>query len=254
MSATSAWYSITGMTAIFPAAIIPVIIMGIVLEFGKITSVIFLHRNWNKAPFTIKSYLVVAVFILMFINSLGIFGLLSKAHIQQEVLNNSQFSQTEIIQSKIDNENSVIKDINNQMGQIDSALTKLTEQGKALTSINQGNSQRKIRDSLVTQKNQHLATMQELTKEKIEADNNNAKVASDFGPLLYIADAFYGQASKVQLETTVRWIIIIIVMVFDPLALVLLIASQFSFDGSKKSLTKPDDKDIFDFEKEVLKL
>ena len=242
------------MTAIFPAAIIPVIIMGIVFEFGKISSVIFLHKNWNNAPFLIKSYLVSAICILMLINSLGIFGLLSKAHIQQEVLNNSQMSQTEIIQSKLDNETSIIKDISNQISQIDDALSKLTSQGNARTSLYEARIQRKTRDNLETEKNQHLESLQKLTEQKIEADNNNAKIASDFGPLLYIADAFYGQASKSQLESTVRWIITIIVIVFDPLALVLLIASQFSFNQIKKPFTFPSKNDTFNFDEKIAKL
>jgi len=228
--------------------------MGIVLEAGKLTSVIFLHKNWEIAPFLIKSYLVMAIFILMFVNSLGSFGLLSKAHIEQEIKNNSEMSQTEIIQSKLDNENSIVKDINNQIVQIDNALTKLTEQGKVQTSIAQGNAQRKVRDTLSAEKNKHLEIIQKLTEDKINADNNNAKVASDFGPLVYIADAFYGQASKTQLENTVRWIISIIVIVFDPLALVLLIASQFSFKNHKKPLTPPTKNDKFSFDEKEAKL
>jgi hypothetical protein len=228
--------------------------MGVVLEMGKISSVIFLHKNWNITPFLIRSYLVSAICILMFINSLGIFGLLSKAHIQQEILNNAEMSQTEIVQSKLDNENSIISDINNQIVQIDNALTKLTEQGKVQTSLAQGNAQRKLRDTLSADKNKHLEIVQKLTEEKIEADNNNAKIASDFGPLVYIADAFYGQASKLQLENTVRWIIIIICFVFDPLALVLLIASQFSFNLSKKILTKPSTNDTFSFDENEAKI
>jgi hypothetical protein len=226
--------------------------MGVALEIGKITAVIFLHKNWN-APFLIRTYLIIAIFILMFINSIGIFGYLSKAHISQEILNNTQISQTEVIQSKIDNENSQIKDFDNQISQIDNAITKLTEQGKANTSLAQANSQRKQRDLLTNQKNQHIQAKEYLIKEKIDADNQNAKVASDFGPLLYIADLFFGDATKLQLESTVRWIISIIVFVFDPLALVLLIASQFAFESQKKPLTKPDEKDTFNFDEKVAK-
>lgn len=242
------------MTAIFPAAFIPVIIMGIVLEMGKISSVIFLHKNWKTAPILIRSYLIVAVFILMFINSVGIFGYLSKAHISQEILNNAEISQTEIIQSKLDNEKSIIKDLDNQITQIDNAISKLTDQGKANTSLAQANAQRKNRDNLTSQKNSHLKIIETLTKEKIDAENNNAKVASDFGPLLYITDFYFGgNSTKLQLESTVRFIILVLVMVFDPLALVLLIASQNAFAQRKKPLTRPSDDDIFKFDDQVLK-
>jgi len=178
---------------------------------------------------------------------------LSKAHIEQEVLNNNQISQTEIIQSKLDNEKSVVADINNQIVQIDNAITKLTEQGKANSSLAQGNAQRKERDKLEDQKNQHLKTIQDLTTEKINADNNNARISADFGPLLYIANIFYGAASKAQLEVTVRWIISILVFVFDPLALVLLVASQYSFRNRKKSLTDPRENNTLNIDDDVMK-
>lgn len=227
--------------------------MGVVFEIGKISAVIFLHKNW-KAPLLIRSYLMIAIFILMFINSIGIFGFLSKAHIEQEVINNNQISQTEIVQSKIDNEDSIIKDLSNQVMQIDNAITKLTDQGKANTSLAQAAAQRKQRDNLTKQKTDHLKIKQDLMQERINDDNNNAKIASDFGPLLYIADFMYGNASKGQLESTVRGIISTLVFVFDPLALVLLIASQFAFDASRNPLTRPKDEDIFDFDNQVLKL
>jgi len=240
------------MTTIFPAAFIPVIVMGVVLEIGKISAVLFLHRSWKNAPLLIRSYLMISIFVLMFINSIGIFGFLSKAHIQQEVINNTEISQTVVIQSKLDNEQSIIKDINNQIVQIDNALTKLTDQGKAATSLAQGNAQRKIRDTLETQKNQHLKAVEDLTTQKVMVDNNNSKVTAEFGPLLYIADAFYGVATKEQLEATVRYIISILVFVFDPLALVLLVASQYAFQNRKKKLTGPNEGNTLKIENEVM--
>ena len=241
------------MTTIFPAAFIPVIIMGVVLEIGKISAVLFLHRNWKSAPLLIRSYLIISIFVLMFINSIGIFGFLSKAHIQQEVINNTEISQTVVIQSKLDNEQSTIKDINSQIAQIDNALTKLTDQGKAYTSLAQAAAQRKQRDALVAQKTEHLKVMEDLTIQKVAADNNNAKVSAEFGPLLYIANAFYGDASKAQLEATVRYIISVLVFVFDPLALVLLVASQYAFQNrKKKTLTGPNEENTLKIENEVM--
>lgn len=231
------------MTTIFPSAVIPVIIMGIVLELGKLSSVAFLHRYWTNISFLIKTYLIIAVITLMLINIMGGFGYLSKAHIEQEIINQSQTSQVEIVNSKLDNEKSVVKDLDNQIAQIDNALTKLTEQGKAQTSLSQGVQQRKQRDALVAQKNDHLKVLQDLTTQKITEDANNKKIQAEFGPLAYIADAFYGKATDAQLEITVRWIITIIMCVFDPLALVLLIASQHAFSMRKIPLTEPKEND-----------
>jgi len=83
ISVVAAYYSIVGLVAIFAASALPVIIMGSVLEVGKITTAIYLHLFWDKAKFIIKTYLTIALLLLMFITSMGIFGFLSKAHIEQ---------------------------------------------------------------------------------------------------------------------------------------------------------------------------
>lgn len=243
------------MTSIFPAAIIPVIIMGIVLELGKIAAVLFVHRSWKTAPFLIRSYLIISIFVLMGINSIGIFGFLSRAHIEQSVINSTQITLTTIVQAKLDNERTIVKDIDSQISQIDNALSTLTTQGKAITSIVQANAQRKLRDKLEEQKTQHLKTIEDLITEKVKEDNNNARVSAAFGPLLYIANAFYGAATQAQLENTVRWIITILIFVFDPLALILLVSSQHAFMNwqvRKKRLTFPEDKNIMNVDNEVM--
>ena len=101
ISAVAAYYSIVGLVAIFAAAAIPIIIMGSVLEVGKLTSAVWLHLYWKKAPFLIKSYLTIAVLLLMFITSMGIFGFLSKAHIEQNAVAIEGQAQLERITSDI---------------------------------------------------------------------------------------------------------------------------------------------------------
>lgn len=159
---------------------------------------------------------------------MGIFGYLSKAHIEQEVLNNNQASQVEIVVAKIGHENDTLKDIQTQIDQIDKSLQKLTEQGKASTALAQATAQRKARDGLLGSKMIHIKTLEELQTEKINADANNNKLQAEFGPLKYIADYLYGNPTAAQMENTVRWIISILVFVFDPLAICLLVAFQFS--------------------------
>lgn len=252
ISGVSAFYSITGLTAIFPAAAISVIVMGIVLECGKVASISFLHWHWKSSPLFIRAYLFVAIFILMFINSMGGFGYLSKAHIEQEVLNNSQTTQVEIIISKIQNEKSTIADIDKQIAQIDNALDKLTSSGRASTSLQQAQVQRKTRDTLVKQKTDHMTSLEALNTQKINADASNAKIAADFGPLKYIADAIYGNPTSAQLENVVRWIIIIIIIVSDPLAVCLLVAAQFAWSSRKKDLTYSTLPDMLEIDNEKI--
>ena len=101
ISAIAAWYSIIGLVAIFAAAVMPVIIMGTALEIGKITSAIWLHFNWKTKRWMIKSYLVFAVALLMFITSMGIFGFLSKAHVEQNASMLEGVAQLERIEVEI---------------------------------------------------------------------------------------------------------------------------------------------------------
>jgi hypothetical protein len=219
--------------------------MGVVLEIGKLASVTYLHMIRN-GPKLVKSYLIAAVFTLMLVNSLGIFGYLSKAHIEQEVLNTTKSSSIELVMAKIDNEKSVIVDLDKQIAQIDNAIDKLTSQGKAQTSLQQSQVQRKQREKLFSEKLSHQEELGKLQTQKIAQDNENKKLEADFGPLKYLADFIYGTANMVQLDVVVRWIIITLVMVFDPLALVLLNAALYTFSHyrERRKSTKPSSADM----------
>lgn len=189
----------------------------------------------------------------MLINSMGIFGFLSKAHIDQEVVNTNQSSQTELVLSKIENEKYTITDIEKQISQIDANIDKLTSTGKAQTSITQANAQRKIRDGLVAQKQTHVASMEDLNRERLTEEAANKKLEADFGPLKYIADVFYGKPNSDQLETIVRWIITVLVTVFDPLALVLLVSSQYMLMNRKKKTVDIQKYEVLDITDNITK-
>jgi hypothetical protein len=228
--------------------------MGVAFEIGKIASVSFLHFHWKKAPFLIKSYLIMAVFVLMFINSMGDFGYLSKAHIEQEVNNSSKTNQIEITLSKIEYEKSFVADIDKQIAQIDNNIDKLTATGRAASSLQAATQQRKQRDSLTATKLTHLNTLQGLNSDKINAEAANKKLEADFGPLKYIADAIYSDPSSSQLENVVRWIIIVLVLVLDPLALSLLVAAQFVWKKDENDLTNDEIGDIMTIDNSKFKV
>jgi chromosome segregation ATPase len=101
ISVIAAYYSILGLTAIFAAAFLPIVLMGSVLEVGKILATVWLHIHWKRAPFIIKTYLTSAVVVLMFITSMGVFGFLSKSHIEQSAVGTEQIAQAEVIDEKI---------------------------------------------------------------------------------------------------------------------------------------------------------
>lgn len=227
VSSVSAYYSIIGLTAIFSGQFWPIVIMGSSLEVGKLITASWLYRNWRTAPVLIKAYLTSAVVLLMFITSMGIFGFLSKAHIEQTLMINSgDKDQISIVENNIKSENVLIEDLNKQIQQIDAAVNKMNDSGKSATSLKAADQQRKTRNGLLSKKEEHVKNISEYMSQKIKLESNVKRLEAEVGPLKYIADLIYEKSDTDQLEKSVRFVIIILVLVFDPLAVVLLIAAN----------------------------
>lgn len=256
VSAVSGYYSIVGLTAIFSASYWPVIIMGASLEAGKLVTASWLYRNWDTAPLFLKTYLTSAVVILMFITSMGIFGFLSRAHIEQALnLQTGTADKIEIIDGKIKNEQSIVDDLDKQIDQIDNAVAKLTEKGQAQTSLNAADRQRKLRDDLTKQKNDRLETLAKLKEERIPLESSIKKLEAEVGPIKYIAQLIYADSDTDTLEKAVRAVIILLVIVFDPLAVVLLLAANHGLNAARtqtKPLTKNKEDSILKIDPDVL--
>lgn len=237
LSAVSGFYSVYGLTTLFAAAFWPVVFMGGVLEIGKLVTASWLYNNWEITPKVLKYYLTTIVIVLMFISSMGTFGFLSKAHIEQSIKLSSttDASQIEIINSKINFEKDYVADLDKQIQQIDSAISKLTETGKASASLKSANQERQNRDKLIMRKEEHVKNISALTSDRIRAEGDIKKVEAEVGPVKYVAELIYGENAKNHFDSAVRAIIILIVLVFDPLAVMLLIAANVGF--SKKKLT-----------------
>ena len=371
ISAVAIYYSVAGLAAIFAAAVIPIIIMGVSLEVGKLVTAVWLHRHWSRATWWLKTYLSVAVFVLMFITSMGIFGFLSKAHIEQTSMSQEQVALIETIDDKIarsdgkitrwttemdrllagedirvdslidreqielDKINVLIKaekddirkdfdkQIKLQNDRIDQArlrkesdiqaakdrfegsfgggakFDKAVEEAQANELSVASSAQREIRDinsklnealgsvdvkysadikaiqdriqdlrgqanaktedldaritELETFIDKEQIVIDGVREEKFAYEKTYRKLEAEVGPIKYIAEFIYGeQANQNLLESAVRWVIIIIIFVFDPLAVLLLIASQYTFQfvredrGPKlppKSDPEPDEPD-----------
>ena len=376
IAAIAGWFSIAGLMAIFAASAIPVAIMAGSLEVGKLVAASWVYRNWKRAPFLLKSYLTIAVIVLMFITSMGIFGFLSRAHLEQAaegqqnqakieriandiVRNEETIKRTEIKIEKLENETSddtsdiqtqldaeqqrmnqaydrvqpgideqmsiidneqrgqedQVKSYLDQIARIDDTLTKLQtyveneeikklqglvgtrqdgrygtntakkveefrnkqtsekqrligivesinasvdsvaikqarEEIKRLRSIAERdvqNSQATI-DRLRTQLNsvasidntneiellsdkvrQTEITIEKLLDEKFELETEVRKLEAEVGPIKYIAELVYGDSERDTIDDAVRWLIVVFIFVFDPLAVLLLIAANYSF-------------------------
>jgi len=228
ISGIAAYYSIIGLAAIFAAAAVPVIIMGSILEVGKLVTVTYLHRYWKESPFLLRSYLVVAVIVLMFITSMGIFGFLSRAHIEQTTVTGDNILKIERLESKIGREQRTIKDADGVLFQLDEAINVLIEYDRirgndgAIAVRERQKSERQDLSKIVSSAEDRIS---ELQSELIVLEKGQLELEAEVGPIKYIAEFVYGErADKSMLEEAVRWVIVIIVAVFDPLAVALLVA------------------------------
>ena len=123
ISAVAIYYSVAGLVAIFAAAAVPIMIMGGTLEIAKLVTAVWLHKYWDRATWWLRSYLSVAVVVLMFITSMGIFGFLSKAHIEQTSASEESIARVESITSEIDRQNAIVTRANTRIGQLENSET-----------------------------------------------------------------------------------------------------------------------------------
>ena len=242
ISAVAAYYSIVGLIAIFSAAAIPIAVMGIVLEAGKLITASWLYQNWKTVPSLLKGYLCSAVFILMFITSMGIFGFLSKAHIEQTTIASDNTLEIELLQSSIERELTGIGRAENQLNLLDNALERYMELGAITKGLNARKEQQGERNELSKTITESTQTITTLTKNKSALLKEQITISAEVGPIRYIAELFYGESTQAILEDAVRWVIILLVLVFDPLAVLLLIAANISFSQMKRAKKRANRK------------
>jgi hypothetical protein len=247
ISAVAVYYSVIGLTAIFAAAAIPIIIMGITLEVSKLVATVWLKQNWKIAPLSIKTYLIIAVGILMLITSMGIFGFLSKAHLDQYAPAGEITAQLSAIDEKIKIQKDNIDGAKRALQQMDSQVDQLlgrtdTERG-AERAVQVRKQQARERDMLQKEIVAAQQVISKLSNERSPIAGQLRKVEAEVGPIKYIAPFFYGETDQTILEKAVAWMIIILIVVFDPLAVVLLLASQFSFQHFRDKLIVSPDPD-----------
>jgi len=233
ISGVAVYYSVSGLAAIFAGAAVPIIIMGASLEIGKLVTASWLHRNWKTAPFMLKSYLMIATLILMFITSMGIFGFLSRAHVEQGAPVGDVAAQIELIDEKINAKRSEIEQAKTATKNLDDVVAQYMLKGKDERSVAAANNarknQQKERDKLAKDIDNAQKEISKLQEIKLPLTTQIRKIETEVGPIKYIAEFMYGSnADKNMLERAVTWMILIIIFVFDPLAVLLLIAGQIS--------------------------
>ncbi len=258
LSAIAAWYSILGLTAIFAAAVIPIIIMGSALEIAKVVTTLWLHKYWNRAKWNLKLYLIPAVIALAFLTSMGIFGFLSKAHSDQTLVSGDTSAKVELVDEKIKiaRENIAMnqKALEQMNSQVDQLLGRTDDDKGANRAVQVRRQQRAERNRLQNEIGAEQEAIAKLNEEVAPIRAEIRKIEAEVGPIKYIAALIYGDNPDTNLlERAVRWVIILIVFVFDPLALMLVLAAQSSYKWLDDDLRNRR-KEKEDEEEEVNKL
>jgi len=215
LSGIAAYYSVIGLASIFMGAFWPIVFMGSCLEFAKLVTASWLYRNWKTAPVLLKSYLTVAVLLLMLITSMGIFGFLAKSHIDSTL----DAGSNSVELKTLNQQEKIAKD------RLDYLLARAKDPSTASNKLD--------RQIQTTQKE-----LTEVNKKRLPLLKENNKLVADIGPIKYVGDMFFEGDDAV--DKAVRLVIIIIMVVFDPLAVLLLIAGNISL-LQRKEETKPKD-------------
>ena len=229
ISLIAAGYSIIGLATLFAGAATPIIAMGSALEVGKLVAASWLYNNWNdNIPKTLKAYLFTAIIVLVFITSMGIFGFLSKAHLDQVRPTGNNAVQIALIDKQIDQQELIIERAENTLNRLDKALDVYIAKEYVSRGLKERKKQKEERDFLNTEIKNAMDEIAKLVNAKSDIDIAQLKIEADVGPLKYVAELIYGENAKDNFDSAVRIIILILIFVFDPLAVLLLIAANIS--------------------------
>ena len=253
ISVIAAGYSIVGLSTLFAGAVVPIIAMGSALEVGKLVAASWLYNNWrNKlVPYSIKMYLTFAVIVLIFITSMGIFGFLSKAHLDQVQPTSSNNIKIELIDKQINQQQLIIDRAENQLTLLDKALEVYIDKEYVSRGLKERKKQEEERTILNTTITDASNKIGELTLQKSELALEQDKIEAEVGPIKYIAELIYGEQAKDHFDKAVRWVIIVLIFVFDPLAVLLLIAANISLRSRKVEKEEKENKIKKDYQKEA---
>jgi len=222
--------------------------MGGALEIAKVVTTVWLHRYWDRVRLAMKSYLVFAVVVLALVTSMGIFGFLSKAHMDQGIPTGDIAAQIQLIDEKItikreliSSERQNIEAARKTLSQMDAQLTARLDRGDSEAGVERAvqirQQQRRERTTLNAEISQaqkriedHNEDIQKLSLEKAPIAAKYRTIEAEVGPIKYIAALIYGDnPDQLLLDRAVRWVIILLIFVFDPLALCLVIAAISSY-------------------------
>ena len=242
ISIIAAGYSIIGLATLFAGAAMPIIAMGSALEIGKLVAASWLYNNWRSdmVPATLKAYLFSAIIVLVFITSMGIFGFLSKAHLDQVQPTSGNTIKINAIDNQIKRQEIVIDRAEKTLTQLDKSIEVYLNNEYATRGLKERQKQEAERNELNTAIKNASDEIAKLSTEKANLQLAQDKIEAEVGPIKYIAELIYGDDAKSHFDEAVRIVILILIFVFDPLAVLLLIAANISLRQwrLKRNLTK----------------
>jgi hypothetical protein len=252
ISAVAIYYSVAGLTSVFAAAVVPVIIMGTSLEIGKLVATVWVKQNWNTAPKLLRYPLLSMVVVLMLITSMGTFGYLSKAHMDQSLVSGDAQSKIAVYDEKIktarDNIEANRKALKQMDEAVDQSMARSTDEKGADKAVAIRRGQQKERARLLAEITSEQKAISQLNEERAPIAAEVRKVEAEVGPIKYVAAFLYGDNPDQNiLDKAVRAVIVLIVVAFDPLAVLLLLASQYSFAAIRNPKPKEEPKEVPNF-------
>lgn len=254
VSIVGAYYSILGLAALFAGAYWAVITMGVTLEVAKLVTVSWLYRNWNLdlLPQSIRAYLLSSVLMLMFITSIGIFGFLSKAHLDTAAPNTGNRLLVKNIERQIDSEKKTITGAQKIVDQLDTALDKVIDKDadKGLIERQKQQNERNRANNIIANSSKRIT---DLSNQKLKYDKDQLAIDKEIGPFKYVAEILFGDADDGNLDRAVRFIIICLILVFDPLAVLMLVAVNVSIKEYQRSKSTVNKEETLEQQVERLK-
>lgn len=246
LATTAAYFSIIGLMTIFSGAALSIAVMASILEFGKIVSAAWLHYEWDRINNLVRTYFTTAVVVLMLITSMGIFGFLSKAHIDASVTSDSYSLEASIVDKRLDGKQLQLDNLTGRLENLDYVLQTSKPEDRNYVNRVQTNERNEINAQIDILVDEIVA----LNEQKMPILRQQLDQEAELGPVKYIADMIYGEEAEEYYDNAVRWIILTIIFVFDPLAIMLLIVSTAAFKREREAPAKPlvDEKQIMNME------
>lgn len=243
LASIAAYFSVVGLSTIFAGAFWSVIVMGGALEISKLVTAAWLHLNWSDISKAFRYYLALAVVVLMLITSLGIFGFLSKAHIDSQTAAADNSIELQLLQNQQQRQQNIIDYVDSQFEILDNASQEWIDKGYISRALQEREKQKDDREALRIQQQEAAKEIASIVLRRSELEREAVRQAAEIGPIKYVADMVYGDDSDDRIDDAARILILLIIFVFDPVAVLLLVASTSMLASNKQPISIIGDAD-----------